>query len=169
MRRRVPCRLELSNRLLSTLPRLRSTLAHEMCHVAAWAIEGDYTTPHGRAFWKWANALMTHDARSVAAATTQPPAPPPSRTPSIATSTAAALGAGSVGSKRAAVAGNGVVMGRSTTIGSSAAGVGIAATDAAGAERDREEGVEGEDGRLIITRLHSFQTHMPHRWLCSNA
>ena len=33
---------------------------------------------------------------------------------------------------------------------------------------EREEGVEGEEGQIIITRLHSFKTHMPHRWQCSN-
>eukprot|EP00200_Dunaliella_tertiolecta_P015010 CAMPEP_0202418194 /NCGR_PEP_ID=MMETSP1128-20130828/45399_1 /ASSEMBLY_ACC=CAM_ASM_000463 /TAXON_ID=3047 /ORGANISM="Dunaliella tertiolecta, Strain CCMP1320" /LENGTH=91 /DNA_ID=CAMNT_0049025755 /DNA_START=17 /DNA_END=289 /DNA_ORIENTATION=- len=62
-------------------------IAHEMCHVAAWAIEGDYTTPHGRAFWKWANALMAHDARSIAAASAQPPAPTSAHTPSTLSST----------------------------------------------------------------------------------
>lgn len=172
---RIPCRLELSNRLLSTLPRLRSTLAHEMCHVAAWAIEGDYTTPHGRAFWKWANALMAHDARSIAAASAQPPAPTSAHTPSTLSSTstttaaaAATVGAAQKGSQCAAMAGNGMGMGWSSAAGL-AAGAGIAGIDAAGTEKDREEGVEGEDGRLIITRLHSFKTHMPHRWQCSNA
>ncbi len=35
--RRVPCRIELSRKVLIDMERLRSTLAHEMCHVAgAW-------------------------------------------------------------------------------------------------------------------------------------
>lgn len=33
-RRRVPCRIELSRKVLIDMERLRSTLAHEMCHVA---------------------------------------------------------------------------------------------------------------------------------------
>eukprot|EP00967_Tisochrysis_lutea_P050852 scaffold62616_cov20-Tisochrysis_lutea.AAC.2 len=141
----------------------------------AWAIEGDYTTPHGRAFWKWANALMAHDARSIAAASAQPPAPTSAHTPSTLSSTstttaaaAATVGAAQKGSQCAAMAGNGMGMGWSSAAGL-AAGAGIAGIDAAGTEKDREEGVEGEDGRLIITRLHSFKTHMPHRWQCSNA
>ena len=33
---------------------LRSTLAHEMCHVAAWTIDRQFHPHHGTAFWKWA-------------------------------------------------------------------------------------------------------------------
>jgi hypothetical protein len=53
-RRKIPCRLELSTKILTTMGRLRNTLAHEMCHVAAWLLEEDYDAPHGPAFWKWA-------------------------------------------------------------------------------------------------------------------
>lgn len=34
--------------------RLRSTLAHEMCHVAAWAVSREFKQHHGPAFWAWA-------------------------------------------------------------------------------------------------------------------
>jgi predicted SprT family Zn-dependent metalloprotease len=34
--------------------RLRSTLAHEMCHVAAWVVDREFEPHHGRAFKAWA-------------------------------------------------------------------------------------------------------------------
>jgi hypothetical protein len=34
--------------------RLRTTLAHEMCHVGAWAISREFKQHHGPAFWAWA-------------------------------------------------------------------------------------------------------------------
>jgi predicted SprT family Zn-dependent metalloprotease len=34
--------------------RLRTTLAHEMCHVAAWAVSREFKQHHGPAFWAWA-------------------------------------------------------------------------------------------------------------------
>lgn len=36
------------------MTRLRLTLAHEMCHVAAWMISHEYDQHHGKAFWHWA-------------------------------------------------------------------------------------------------------------------
>lgn len=33
--------------------RLKSTLAHEACHAASWAISGDFKSPHGRTFKSW--------------------------------------------------------------------------------------------------------------------
>ncbi len=62
-RRKVPTRLELSSKIVTTRERLRTTLAHECCHVAAWVIEREYHQPHGPAFWRWADALMAHDKR----------------------------------------------------------------------------------------------------------
>ncbi|KAF6256310.1 SprT-like family-domain-containing protein, partial [Scenedesmus sp. NREL 46B-D3] len=51
---RVPVRLELSTKVLDCEARLRTTLAHEMCHVAAWAVSGEFRQHHGAAFWAWA-------------------------------------------------------------------------------------------------------------------
>ena len=47
---RVPCSLELSPKVLDTEPRLRCTLAHEMCHVAAWALSRAFKAHHGPDF-----------------------------------------------------------------------------------------------------------------------
>jgi predicted SprT family Zn-dependent metalloprotease len=35
--------------------RLRSTLSHEMCHVAAWVISKEWKEHHGSVFWEWAH------------------------------------------------------------------------------------------------------------------
>lgn len=51
--RKLPCRLELSPKILNTLQRLRTTLSHEMCHVAAWLLDQEWKAPHGPAFWRW--------------------------------------------------------------------------------------------------------------------
>jgi len=40
--------------VLVTEQRLRDTLAHEMCHVAAWALSREYREHHGRVFKTWA-------------------------------------------------------------------------------------------------------------------
>jgi hypothetical protein len=37
--------------------RLRLTLAHEMCHVAAWLVDGVNAPAHGPHFWKWASQV----------------------------------------------------------------------------------------------------------------
>eukprot|EP00775_Hariotina_reticulata_P008588 gene8588-8770_t len=52
---RVPVRLELSTKVLDCEARLRTTLAHEMCHVAAWAVSREFKQHHGPAFWSWAH------------------------------------------------------------------------------------------------------------------
>ncbi len=39
--------------VIDTEERLRSTLAHEMCHVGAWMVSHDYTRPHGEVFRHW--------------------------------------------------------------------------------------------------------------------
>lgn len=110
---------------------------------AAWVVDHHWSAPHGKPFWKWANALMAHDARNLKAA--------PS---SSAFSSATAMRGLSHG-RGGIVAGN--------------AGVGWAELVGNEEEGEKEEGVEGPRGELIITRLHSFKTHMPHRWQCSNA
>lgn len=33
--------------------KLKSTLCHELCHVAAWVIDGVRKPPHGKTFKKW--------------------------------------------------------------------------------------------------------------------
>ncbi|GFH12385.1 SprT-like domain-containing protein, partial [Haematococcus lacustris] len=52
--RKIACRLELSSKLLVSEARLRTTLAHEMCHVGAWELDKEWQAPHGPAFWRWA-------------------------------------------------------------------------------------------------------------------
>ena len=47
-------RIELSTKVLDRAERLRATLAHEMCHVAAWLVDGVSRPPHGDAFRRWA-------------------------------------------------------------------------------------------------------------------
>lgn len=49
--------IELSPHVLSDPERLRSTLAHEMCHAAHWLVDGVARPPHGEAFRKWARAV----------------------------------------------------------------------------------------------------------------
>ena len=137
-------------------------------------IEAEYSNPHGNAFWKWAHKLMAHDAcRAATAAAAQrtgvPTAFPPSPT-SSSTATADAAGSlslgwggapGGFGSKRVVVSGHGQGMGWSS--------LGADAGEAeGGAAEDRNADVEGPEGELIITRLHSFKTHMAHRWQCTS-
>ena len=40
--------------MLDSHERLRSTLAHEMCHAAQWVLDGAAKPAHGAAFRKWA-------------------------------------------------------------------------------------------------------------------
>ena len=49
------CRIELSEKVLDSYERLRSTLDHEMCHAAQWLIDGidGKDKPHGAEFKKW--------------------------------------------------------------------------------------------------------------------
>ena len=53
-------RIELSTKVLDRPERLRSTLAHEMCHAAAWLVDGDSRPPHGDAFRRWATKVQRH-------------------------------------------------------------------------------------------------------------
>mmetsp|Transcript_14197 Transcript_14197/g.25225 ORF Transcript_14197/g.25225 Transcript_14197/m.25225 type:complete len:560 (-) Transcript_14197:3543-5222(-) len=48
-------RMELSSKVLDTYERLKSTLLHELCHVAAWLVDGSAKPPHGPVFKKWAS------------------------------------------------------------------------------------------------------------------
>ncbi|WVQ72703.1 hypothetical protein IAR50_002263 [Cryptococcus sp. DSM 104548] len=50
--------VELSEKVLTDESRIKNTLAHEMCHLATWAISGDFKNPHGKHFKSWANAVM---------------------------------------------------------------------------------------------------------------
>jgi predicted SprT family Zn-dependent metalloprotease len=36
---------------------MKQTLVHEMCHVAAWLIDGILAPAHGNHFWKWAGRV----------------------------------------------------------------------------------------------------------------
>ena len=60
MRRRgteYSCEIELSEKVLDAEDRLRNTLAHEMCHAAAWLVNHNSKPPHGPVFKTWARAV----------------------------------------------------------------------------------------------------------------
>lgn len=46
--------IELSTKVVDDEERLKQTLVHELCHVAAWLIDGVSEPAHGDEFWKWA-------------------------------------------------------------------------------------------------------------------
>ncbi|CAD7697766.1 unnamed protein product [Ostreobium quekettii] len=50
--------IELSSKVLDSYERLRKTLAHEMCHAAAWVIDHVAQPPHGRTFYKWGERVQ---------------------------------------------------------------------------------------------------------------
>ncbi|POY76088.1 hypothetical protein BMF94_0811 [Rhodotorula taiwanensis] len=50
--------VELSTKVTDTAAKLRHTLAHELCHLATWAIDGEMKPPHGAAFKLWAKRVM---------------------------------------------------------------------------------------------------------------
>ncbi|GAA5877455.1 hypothetical protein JCM1840_006105 [Sporobolomyces johnsonii] len=50
--------IELATKVTDTEPKLRHTLAHELCHVAAWVLSGELKPPHGAAFKLWAARIM---------------------------------------------------------------------------------------------------------------
>jgi hypothetical protein len=52
--------IEMSSKVVDDPHRLRTTLLHEMCHAAAWMIDGVSKPPHGKCFQKWAQIAMTH-------------------------------------------------------------------------------------------------------------
>ncbi|GMI11765.1 hypothetical protein TrVE_jg8623 [Triparma verrucosa] len=45
--------IELSVKVLSDVVRLKSTLLHELCHVAQWEIDNNKSPAHGKVFEKW--------------------------------------------------------------------------------------------------------------------
>lgn len=49
------CTIQLSAKVVDSVYRLRRTLAHEMCHAAAWLLDGQCKPPHGAVFQKWAS------------------------------------------------------------------------------------------------------------------
>jgi predicted SprT family Zn-dependent metalloprotease len=51
-------RIELSTHVVDSPFKLRQTLCHELCHAAAWLLDGSSKPPHGAAFWKWARKAM---------------------------------------------------------------------------------------------------------------
>jgi predicted SprT family Zn-dependent metalloprotease len=46
--------IELSSKVVDDVDRLQITLLHEMCHAAAWIVDGSLRPPHGPCFQKWA-------------------------------------------------------------------------------------------------------------------
>jgi predicted SprT family Zn-dependent metalloprotease len=48
-------RVELSAKVLDRESRLNATLLHELCHVAAWLVQGASKPPHGPEFKAWAD------------------------------------------------------------------------------------------------------------------
>ncbi|KAF5337267.1 hypothetical protein D9611_003404 [Ephemerocybe angulata] len=50
--------IELAEKILTSRERIRNTLSHEMCHLAAWVIDKEIKEGHGR-FWKaWTRRVM---------------------------------------------------------------------------------------------------------------
>ncbi|KAG8825853.1 hypothetical protein FRB91_007673 [Serendipita sp. 411] len=56
--RQITIKIELGVKVVTTEERLRNTLAHEACHAATWAINGDFSKPHGATFKSWAMKVM---------------------------------------------------------------------------------------------------------------
>ncbi|KIL70582.1 hypothetical protein M378DRAFT_6545 [Amanita muscaria Koide BX008] len=50
--------IELSEKILDCNERIRNTLSHEMCHLAAWVIDGNPREGHGKLFKRWALKVM---------------------------------------------------------------------------------------------------------------
>jgi predicted SprT family Zn-dependent metalloprotease len=50
--------VELSTKVIDSEMRLRSTLLHELCHAAAWIIDGIAKPAHGPCFQRWAKHAM---------------------------------------------------------------------------------------------------------------
>ena len=50
--------IELSTKVLDDEDRLRNTLLHEICHAAAFVVDGVTKPPHGECFQKWAQVAM---------------------------------------------------------------------------------------------------------------
>lgn len=50
--------IELATKVIENEEQLRSTLLHEMCHAAAWLVDGVHKPPHGKVFKNWASKSM---------------------------------------------------------------------------------------------------------------
>ncbi|GAA5836502.1 hypothetical protein JCM11251_007095 [Rhodosporidiobolus azoricus] len=50
--------IELATKVVDTPEKLKHTLSHELCHLAAWAIDGEMKPPHGVSFKMWAKRIM---------------------------------------------------------------------------------------------------------------
>lgn len=50
--------IELSIKVVDSEDKLKNTLMHEMCHAAAWLVDGITKPPHGECFKKWASLAM---------------------------------------------------------------------------------------------------------------
>lgn len=51
----------LSEKVVDEPLRLYNTLAHELCHAAAWIIDGSFKPPHGKHFKRWAKTFRDWD------------------------------------------------------------------------------------------------------------
>ncbi|XP_063933619.1 DNA excision repair protein ERCC-6-like isoform X3 [Zophobas morio] len=49
--------IQLNPRVIGSEEKLMETLAHELCHAAAWQFDGVSKPPHGQAFKKWAHRV----------------------------------------------------------------------------------------------------------------
>ncbi|KZO92534.1 hypothetical protein CALVIDRAFT_487228 [Calocera viscosa TUFC12733] len=52
------CSIELSTKVLDNEERVLNTVAHELCHLAAWVINGEIQPAHGRCFKGWGRKVM---------------------------------------------------------------------------------------------------------------
>jgi predicted SprT family Zn-dependent metalloprotease len=53
--------VELSTKVVDDAERLYGTLAHELCHAAAWVLDGVSRPPHGVEFKRWARVFQEYD------------------------------------------------------------------------------------------------------------
>ncbi|KAK4056309.1 hypothetical protein OIO90_002753 [Microbotryomycetes sp. JL221] len=51
--------VELATKVTDTADKLKHTLSHELCHVAAWVLSGEVKPPHGDAFKLWGKRIMS--------------------------------------------------------------------------------------------------------------
>jgi predicted SprT family Zn-dependent metalloprotease len=50
--------IELATKVVDCEEKLRNTLSHEICHIAAWAIDKEMKPAHGPAFKFWGKKIM---------------------------------------------------------------------------------------------------------------
>ena len=53
-----PDQLLVVNSRASTIEEVMKIVAHEMCHAAAWLVDGVHKPPHGKVFQQWASRSM---------------------------------------------------------------------------------------------------------------